>query len=121
MHHPVLVRVGQRARDLAENPHALAHRKLAPPREPDPERLPLHERHREVRDRVHLAGREQRHDVRVLEPGRNRDLAPEPLGRDAGRHLGRQDLHDDGAPERRFFRGEDARHSPAAELAVEGI
>ena len=58
---------------------------LAVPREANPQRLAVDERHREVRQPVRLARREQRHDVRMLEPGREEDLALEPFERDLRR------------------------------------
>jgi hypothetical protein len=117
----VRVRVGERARDLAEDPYAFAHRHLTVTREPDAERLALHERHREVRHALDLAGGEQRDDVRVLETRGDGNLALEAFGRDAGGKLRRQHLHNDGPTERGFRRGEDSRHTPARELALEGV
>ena len=61
------------------------------------QRLALHERHHVVRQPVDFAGREHRHDVRMLQPRRELDLALEPLGVHARGELGQEHLDDDGA------------------------
>ena len=88
---------------------------------PRAQRLPLDEGHREVREPVRVAGGEQRHDVRMLQPRREGDLTPEPLERHVAGHLVRQHLDHDLAIERHVGRDEHARHPAAAELALEGV
>ena len=82
---------------------------------------PVDERHRVVRHAVHLPRREHGHDVRMLQPRRELDLALEPLGVDAGQQLRRQHLHDDVPPQRLLARHEHARHAAAAELALDRV
>ena len=66
-------------------------------------------------------GREQGHDVGVLELGRQEDLPPEPLHADPGRQLGQEHL-DHHPPLQRGLQGhEDPRHPPAAELPLDAV
>jgi hypothetical protein len=50
----------------------------------------------------------------MLEPGGQQDLAPEPLGADAGGHFWWQHLHHHPAPQASLFGHEHARHATAA-------
>jgi hypothetical protein len=59
--------------------------------------------------------------VRVLKPRRDGDLALEPLRRDSGREIRREDLHDDRPPEGGLCRREHVRHPPATQLAVKSV
>ena len=68
---------------------------------------------------VALARREQWHDVWMLQPRGELDLALEPLGRHAGGQLRGKQLDDDLAAEREFRSHIDARHPSAAELTIE--
>lgn len=72
-----------------------------------------------VRQPQRLAGRQERDDVRLLEPRRHANLAREALVRHAGRELRREHFHHDLAAERALLGYEHARHSAAAELALE--
>ena len=65
--------------------------------------------------------REQRHDVRVLELGGERDLALEALDGERAAASGREHLDHHLAAERGLAGDEDARHPAAAELAVQGV
>src|SRR5213596_1542709 len=94
---------------------------LALPREANPERLAVHERHREVRQAVRLTRREQRYDVWMLELGRKEDLALEPFERNLRRSLRREHLDHDLAVERGLRGDEHARHPTAAEFALERV
>jgi hypothetical protein len=123
------VRVGEGARDVLEDGHGLADRERSA-LESGAQRLALDERHDEVRQwrrRRHggvgryFARREHRHDVRVLKRRREHDLAFEPIDRDGRGQLIRQDLHDDGAPERVVAGDENGRHAAAPELPLEGV
>src|SRR6185436_11967886 len=60
-------------------------------------------------------------DVRMLQPGRDLDLALEPVDADAFTQVGRQHLDDDPTSQRPLRRHEDARHAAAPELAFYGI
>ena len=64
---------------------------------------------------------QHRHDVRMLERRREHDLALEPVDGDGRGQLVRQDLDDDGAPERVVARDENGRHAAAPELSLEGV
>ena len=121
MHDAVLVRIGQCARDLAQHAHRVTHRQFAMAREPHAQRLALHERHREVRQPLGLARRVQRHDVRMLQPRGEQDLALEAFERHLRRGLGREDLDHDLAAEGGLFGHEHARHATAAEFALDGV
>src|SRR5206468_1533000 len=52
---------------------------------------------------------------------RELDLAAESLYTHRGRHLGRKHFDDDVSAQRGILRDEDARHSSAEELALEGV
>jgi hypothetical protein len=114
------VRVLECPRDVAQHRDGLGDRELAT-REPRAKRLALHERHGVVRQALHLPGREQRDDVRVLQPGGERDLAVEARDRHGPRELGGEDFHDDAAAEGGFFGHEHVRHPSAAELAFDRV
>ena len=57
-------------------------------------------RHGIERQPIHVARREQRHDMRMLKTRREPDLALEPVRGHAGAELRREQLHDDLPPER---------------------
>jgi hypothetical protein len=57
----------------------------------------------------------------MLKSRGERDLALESHDRNVGRHLGRQHFHDDLPLESRLVDEKDARHSPTAELSLDGI
>src|SRR6185436_13113679 len=63
----------------------------------------------------------QRHDVRMLKSRGKRDLTLESHDRNVGRHLGRQNFHDNLPLEPRLVDEKDARHSPAADLSLDGV
>ena len=101
------MRVGKGRGDVAQQAHRFGHRER--PRFPQPgaQRVALHERHREVRNPVDLARRQQRHDVRMLQPRRRHDLALEPVDAHPG-EVRRQHLDHDLATERLLARQKDA-------------
>jgi hypothetical protein len=59
--------------------------------------------------------------VRVLEPGREADLALEPLGGQPRRELGGEHLDHHAAAEARVLGQEHPRHPPTPELALERV
>jgi hypothetical protein len=79
----MLIRLGDRERAVGE---------------PRPHARTIHERHRVERQPLELARRQDGHDVGVLQPGRDLDLALEPVNVDAARQLRGQDLDDDLPP-----------------------
>ena len=94
----------------------------SPRAEPCAQRFAVDERHRVSTGSPSISPTdEQRHDVRVLEPRRERDLALESRDRDAAGELRRQQLHDDAPSEREVLGHEHARHAAAAELRPETI
>ncbi len=120
VHDAVLVRVRERARDVAQDAHRLGDRQR-PAAQPRAQALALDERHRVVGQPVEVAGREHRDDVRLLERRGDADLALEPRRGHRRGELGREHLHDDLAAEAVLVGDEHARHAAAAELALERI
>ncbi len=120
MNYSARVRVGERARDVAEDAEGFADRQWSA-RDPLAQRLAVDEGHREPGQPIGLAGREHRDDVRVLESRSKQDLAPKTLDVQPGDELGWQHLDDDGAMERRVSGDEDPRHTAAAELALDRV
>jgi hypothetical protein len=100
VHDAARVRVGERAGDLARQPHRLAGRQRAA-RQPRAQRLPRDVGRHVVEPPGRLAAVEQRQDVRVLQRGGHRDLAQEPLGPERGRERGGERLDGHGRPWRR--------------------
>jgi hypothetical protein len=99
----VFVRVREGARHVAQHVDRLPRRDGsagAAIDEPGAERLALDVGHRVVRHPTGRAGREDRHDVGVLQARRQADLAREPLGRELVRQVWRERLHDDPAAQR---------------------
>ena len=119
MHDAFAVGVRQCSGHVAQDVHRFVHRQLAAARETRTKRLALHEGHRIEGKPVRLARAQQWHDVRMLQSRRDLDLASEPFRAHACGQLGRQDLHDDLAPQRLLLGHEHARHPAAAELALE--
>ncbi len=111
----------ERVHHVAEDPHRLPDRELVVVREPGAQRLALNVGHDVVQQVTRGPRGEERHDVGVLELGREVDLALEAVDTYAGRQLGRQDLHDHRALEPHLFGEEDAAHPAAAELALNGV
>ena len=120
VHDAALVRIHQRARDVAQNAHRFVLRKR-PARQSAAQRLAFDKRHRIVRRPVDLSGREHRHDVRLLQRGGELDLPLEPARAQRRRKLGREDFDDDLAAQLLLGGHEDARHAAAAKLTLDGI
>ena len=106
MHHAVAMRIRQRVRDLAQHFHRVADGHLALLLDELTQRLPFDEGHHVIDEVVRSAGREQLHDVRVLELGRQLDLALEPLHAHRGRHVRWQHLDHHSAPQLHLLRDE---------------
>jgi hypothetical protein len=122
VHDAGAVRVGERARHVARDVHGVVDRERPLPLEPPAEALPLDERHRVVQHAaLELAGREEGHDVRVLQPRGEADLALEPLRGEPLGEVGAEHLHDHLSPERGLVGDEDAAHPPATELPLDGV
>ncbi len=121
MDHVLPMRIGQRVEHLLEDPHRVPHRQLALAGQLGAERLALDERHDVVEEVALGPGGEQRDDVRVLQLGRELDLAVEPLDVDARAHLGRQHLDHHAPAELDLLRQEHAAHAAAAQFLVEAV
>ena len=119
MHHASFVRVRQGTCHVPHDGNDADRRQgpLAP--QPPAQRLPVHERHDEVDQSALVARRYHGDDVGVLQRRRGEDLAPEPLARQGGRDLVRQNLDDDAAIERPVERGEHPRHPSPAKLTFD--
>ena len=117
--HPALVRVGERLHHVVEDADHVAHRQRALALHACAERLALDEGHGVVQQLLVLAGREERHDVRMLELRGELDLAPEPVDVHPRGEIGRQHLDDDRPRQRALPGDEHAAHPPAHELAIE--
>jgi len=61
------------------------------------------------------------HDVRMLQPRGQEDLALEPFAADAGSEIGRQHLDDHTARKRALLGDDHAAHGTAAELPFDGV
>jgi hypothetical protein len=121
MHHAVGMRIGQRARDVAEHVDAQAHRQRAFALEVVAQRLPFDKRHGVVRQVVGPAGRQQRNDVRLLERRRHPDLPLEALGTETRGQIPGEELDDDRAMQARLARHKDARHAATAQFALDNV
>ena len=121
VHDAVLVRVRERVRDLPGEPQGLVdgERLLAP--EQRAQRVPLHVRHHAV----DVAGRLPRvvegEDVRVLQRGRDADLAQEAVGGESGDQIRMEDLDRDVALVAEVAREVDDRRRAPAQLPLEAI
>ena len=121
MYDAVRVRERQRVEHLAQQPHDVGHRQRALARDARPQRLAGDVRHRVVQRAVGRPRREDRHDMRVLHPRDELDLAPEAIGTHPDRRFAREHLDHDVAVERQIVRHEHARHPTAAELALDAV
>src|SRR4051812_36875337 len=121
MHDAAVVRVLKRAGHVAEDAEDLGRRERRGLAEAMPKRLAFDVRHCIEGQTARVARREYGDDVRLLERGCELDLPLEPLGADAGRELGREDLHDDLPAEPELVGEEDARHTTTAELTFDGV
>ncbi len=117
VHDTFRVRELQRARDVSKNADRDGDRHGAGAHETHPQRLSFDEGHRVIGQPFRFAGREHRHDVRVLQSGGEQYLALEALEIHAGREIGRKHFHHDAATERALLRQKYATHSGAAKLA----
>jgi len=118
---PLPVGVVKRARHLAGDPHRIGDRQLLLPRQPVPQRFPLHVRHHVEQEAVGLAAVVQRQDVGVLEVGGGGDLGDEALGADHGGQFGAEDLDGDLAPVLEVLGEVHGGHAAGAELPLDAV
>ena len=125
LHVPVddalVVRVGERPRDVAQGADAFRHGQGIARGQPSPQRRPLLVRHDEVQHAVRIAGVVQRHDVRVSQAGGDADLAQEPLAAQRRRQLRPNHLDGDTPRMLLIVREIDARHAAPSELPFDAI
>jgi hypothetical protein len=121
MDHAVLVSVVQRLRRLPRDPKRILERQLPVAPEPVAQALALDEGHGEPELPGGGAGIVHGQDVRVLEAGREADLALKPLGPEGLGQVGVKHLEGDGAVVLQVGRKEDRGHPAAAEFAEEGV
>ena len=115
------VRVPERVHHVAQDAHGLGDGQLTFPHELGAERFALDVRHCVIQQVARGTCGEQRHDVRVLERGRELDFAAEPLGVDARGEIGGQHLDHYSAAERRLDRQKNAAHATPAQLALDPV
>ena len=113
-----LVRIGERACDVLEDRHSLAHGERALRCQTRPERFALDVRHDEERQTSRFAGAQHSDDVRMLKAGGQKDLAVESADRDGRCQMLRQHLHRHPTLKCLLERDEHARHAAATELAL---
>ena len=75
MHEAVVMRVAEGARDFTRQPQGLVERQLCLALEPGTERFPVHVGHHVEQRLPSRAGIEERHHVRMVQPGRDLDFA----------------------------------------------
>ena len=120
--------MAQRVRHLQGHAERVGGRQLLLAREPLPERLALHVRHDVVaepvgsaRDEQAFGGRQDRHDVRVIELRSQLHLADEPLAERGRAHVGVHHLDRHPAGRVALHREVDRGHPASADLALDRI
>src|SRR4029079_10789162 len=116
-----LVRVTECVRDGDGDPHRLVDAKLLLALESRAKGLALHVRHDVVKQPIRLTRIKQREKVRVLQVGRDADLAQEPLGTEHCPELGIEHFERDVALVLEVAGEEYGRHAAAPELTLEGV
>ena len=91
------------------------------PRQLGAQRLTLDQWHRVPHEVLNVPCVQERNDVRVLQRGRELDLAAEPLRVHPRGHLRGQHLHDDFAGELHVLDHEDAAHPTTAQLPLDTV
>jgi len=115
MHHALPVCIVDGVGNVVKNPDSLSDGQLTGSLQSSAQRLSFDARHRIIKQIVFRAGKEERHDVRMLQSRGQLDLAAEATDVESGTQLRRQNFDDDIAAERDFADDEDARH-PATEI-----
>ncbi len=121
VHHAVGMRVGQRVGGLPQQASHFGHGKPALALELLPQGLALDVRHHIEQEAVGLARVEHRQDMRMLQLGRDLDLAGESVRPQRRRQIGTEHLHRDLSPVPQIF-GEIYRgHAAAPQLAGQDV
>lgn len=114
-----LVRVGEPAPDLAQDPRGLLERKCAVPIQPIAQRLSLEEGHDEVEEPVGFPGVVKAEDVWMVELRRDLDLTEKPLGAHRLTELGAEHLDRHRSSVLEVPRQVDDGHPTATELLLD--
>jgi hypothetical protein len=117
----VPVGIVERQRRLAGDAHRVGDGQLALAPEPVAQALAFDVRHGEPQATRRLARVEHGKDVGVLQAGGELDLAQEPLGAEAGRHLGVEHLEGHRAVVPQVAGEVDRGHAPTPELTLERV
>jgi hypothetical protein len=121
VHQSLAVGVVQRIGNFTGNPQGVLQRDLLLAIDAAAQVFPVDERHHVVQQACGLARIVERQDVRMDEPGRDLDLAQEPLRSQRRAKLGLQDFDGDGAPVLQIPGAIHGRHAAAADLALDGV
>jgi hypothetical protein len=117
----VAVRVRERIGDLARDLERVIDRQLLLACEPVSQRTALDVRHDVVEEAVRFARIVERQDVRVIETGRDLDLAQEPVRPEHGREIRLEDLDGDRATVLQILGEPDGGHAAASEDTFDRI
>ena len=107
--------------DLPGQPQRLVERQLRLALQPGPQRLARDIRHHVVEEVAGRARIEQRHDVRMIQPRRDLDLAQEALAADRRGNLRLQDLDRDLPPVLDVVGQVDGGHAAGADLGLDAV
>ncbi len=121
VHDAVAMGVVERVRYLLRDLRGVLHRQPLRLLQPLAQRLPFHDRHHVIEEPAGLTRIEQRHDVRMIEPGRQVDLAHEPIGTELQGQLRAEHLDGDPAVVSYVVREVDGGHATLAELELDRI
>ena len=121
MHHAPRVRIGQGVGHVVKDAPGVPQGQGAFALHAGAEGLALHVRHGEVEEVPGRPRGEQGHDVRMLQGRGQLGFATEPVGVDAGRQLGGEDLHHHPAGQPHLFGEIHAAHAAAPQLALEAV
>ena len=117
----VLVGVLERAGRLGGDPERRVHRELPLASQPVAEGLAFDERHGEPEPAGSFTRVQYREDMGMLEPGREPDLALEPLGAEGLGQVGVEDLEGDGTVVPEVVGEVHGGHAAVPQLAVEDV
>ena len=121
VHHAVFVRVRKSSSNFLQNEHRFVDRQLSLACQSRAQRLALDVGHREEGSAGDVAGGKKWYDVWMLQLGGELYLTAEPLSAHIGGNFGRKNLQDDLPIEGEILREENATHSTAVELALDGV
>ena len=121
VHHPVAVRVGQRARHLGGDAERVFLGQLFLARQAVAQGFPFDVRHDVIEEAGRGAGVVQRQDVGMLQPGGGLDLAQKPLGAERRGELGVEDLDRHRSVVLQVLRQKHRRHAPTTQLPLDRV